>query len=80
MTNAPTLQNFAANLSVPERVLLFCLASGTDWINAGVPHATAQEVMVLGLIERDHGANYRPTHQGRAVLSVLIGGRHAELD
>jgi hypothetical protein len=26
---------------VPERVLLFCLASGTNWVKAGVTHATA---------------------------------------
>jgi hypothetical protein len=26
----------AADLSTPERVLLFCLASGTEWAEAGV--------------------------------------------
>jgi hypothetical protein len=25
------LESIAAALTVPERVLLFCLASGTDW-------------------------------------------------
>jgi hypothetical protein len=24
-------ENIAAGLSVPERILLFCIASGTDW-------------------------------------------------
>jgi hypothetical protein len=35
-------ETVAAELTVPERVLLFCLASGTDWVKAGVTHATAQ--------------------------------------
>jgi hypothetical protein len=26
----------AADLSTPERVLLFCLASGTEWAEAGI--------------------------------------------
>jgi hypothetical protein len=35
---APTTDTIAAGLSVPGRVLLlFCLASGTDWLKAGVP-------------------------------------------
>jgi hypothetical protein len=37
---------------VSERVLLFCLASDTDWQRAGVTHTTAQHMMVRGLIER----------------------------
>jgi hypothetical protein len=28
---APTPQSIAAGLTVPERILLFCLASNTDW-------------------------------------------------
>jgi hypothetical protein len=38
MKGAP---NIAAELSVQERVLLFCLASGTEWAQAGVTGATA---------------------------------------
>jgi hypothetical protein len=30
----------AADLTVPERVLLFCVASGTDWQKAGITGAT----------------------------------------
>jgi hypothetical protein len=32
----PTPDTVAADLSVPERLLLFCIASGTDWQRAGV--------------------------------------------
>jgi len=61
-------------LTVPERVLLFCLASDTDWQKAGVTHATAQHMMVRGLIEREGGAgSYALTAEGRAVLRELLG-------
>jgi hypothetical protein len=31
-------ESFAAELTVPERVLLFCLAFDTDLVKAGVTH------------------------------------------
>ena len=37
---------------MPERVLLFCTPSGTDWVTAGVTHATAQHMVVKNLVER----------------------------
>ena len=36
MAKPPTNETIAAELSVPERVLLFCLASDTNWVKAGV--------------------------------------------
>ena len=42
----------AAELSVSERVLLFCVASGTEWMRAGLTGATATAMIVKGLIER----------------------------
>jgi hypothetical protein len=52
----PTPQSIAAALTVSERLLLFCLATDTDWQAASITHATAQHMMVRGLIERDPGA------------------------
>jgi hypothetical protein len=72
MAKAPTTETIAAELTVPERVLLFCLASGTDWVKAGVTHATAQHLLVRGLVERDKASGYVLTDQGRAVLSALL--------
>jgi hypothetical protein len=37
----------AADLTVQERVLLFCLASGTEWAQAGVTGATATAMLVV---------------------------------
>ena len=58
---------------MPERMLLFCLASGTDWERAGVTHATAQHVLVRGLIDRTSTrARFKLTSLGRDVLTALI--------
>jgi hypothetical protein len=53
MAKAPSTDTIAAGLSVPERVLLFCLASGTDWLKAGVPTITVQHLLVRNLVDRD---------------------------
>jgi hypothetical protein len=62
----------AAELSVPERVLLFCLASGTEWAEAGVTAATATAMLVRGFVERDAAGRLVPTPQGSAVLDALL--------
>ena len=56
-------------------LLVFCLATDTDWQAAGITHAIAQHMMVRGLVERDTSAtSYRLTDQGRAVLAALLKG------
>jgi hypothetical protein len=53
MATKPTPASITADLTVPERLLLFCLASDADWQAASITHATAQHMMVRGLIGRD---------------------------
>jgi hypothetical protein len=73
MAKTPTPEMIATQRTVPERVLLFCLASDTNWVKAGVTHATAQHMLVRNLFERDHtAADFVLTHQGRAVLAALL--------
>ena len=48
-------ENVAASLSVPERLLLFCIASHTDWQKSSVTGTTVTAMMVRGLIERNGG-------------------------
>ena len=48
----------AEGLTVPERIMLFCIASATDWQKAGVTHATAQQMVVGGLIDRQAGVDH----------------------
>jgi hypothetical protein len=59
----------ATTTTVPEWVLLFCVASGTDWVKAGVTHATAQPLAR----QESGGARSRDTvaltDQGRVVLN-----------
>jgi hypothetical protein len=64
----------ASDLSTPERVLLFCLASGTEWAEAGVTGKTETAMVVRGLIDRDSAGRLVLTSDGRAVLNALLGG------
>jgi hypothetical protein len=68
----PSAESIAGQLTVPERVLLFCVASGTDWVKAGVTHATARTMLVKNLVTREHSSTLVLTEQGREVLSVLL--------
>jgi hypothetical protein len=73
MTKPPSPEAIAAGLAVSERILLFCLASDTDWRSAGVTHTTAQHLLVRGLIGRDHtGTRYVLSDRGRAVLAAFL--------
>jgi hypothetical protein len=72
MPKAPTTETIAAGLSVPERILLFCLASGTDWVKAGIPTITARNLFVRNLVDHDHATRFVLTEQGRAVLAALL--------
>jgi hypothetical protein len=65
-------ESIAAAFTVPERLLLFCLASDADWQAASITHATAQQMMVRGLIERQAATRFALTEHGRAVLAVLL--------
>jgi hypothetical protein len=52
-------------LSVPERILLFCVASA-------VTGSTVTVMIVRGLIEREAGGRLIPTKKGRAMLEALL--------
>ena len=63
----------AKGLSVPERIMLFCIASATDWQKAaGLTHTVARRLMIRGLIDRQAADTYVLTDQGRAVLDTLM--------
>jgi hypothetical protein len=52
---------------VPERILLFCIASGTEWERAGVTAATVTAMVIRGLMEHGPGGE----------LSLTTGPRRA---
>jgi hypothetical protein len=62
----------AAELSAPERVLLFCVASGTEWPSVGIAGPAATAMMVKGLIEQNSANELTLTKDGRAVLGALV--------
>jgi hypothetical protein len=62
----------AKALSVRERVLLFCAASGTDWLHAGVTGENVTAMVVKGLLERDTAGALTLTDRWRAVLRVML--------
>ena len=66
----------APALSIPERVLLFCVASDTDWEHAGITGTTVTAMIVRGLIQRDPAGRLWLTKEGRAVLAALLGQEH----
>jgi hypothetical protein len=66
-------ETIASDLRVSERIMLFCLASGTDWERGGVTHATSQHLLLRGLIDRaSTAARFKLTPLGRGVLAALI--------
>jgi len=69
--DSPTAQ--ARALSIPERLLLFCVASKTEWERAGITGAAVTTMVVKGLIQRDAAGELALTKQGRAVLASLLG-------
>jgi hypothetical protein len=72
MAKLTTPADTANALTVRERVLLFCAASGTDWVHAGITGENVTAMIVKGLIERDAGGEITPTDRGRAVLRAML--------
>jgi hypothetical protein len=72
MAKLATPADTANALTVRERVLLFCAASGTDWGHAGITGETVTAMIVKGLIVRDAGGETAPTDRGRAVLRAML--------
>ena len=62
----------APPLSIPERVLLFCVASRTDWEHVGITGATVTAMIVRGRIQRDAAGRLWLTKEGRAGLTALL--------
>ena len=72
MSKRPAKAAAAPVLSIPERVLLFCVASDTDWEHAGITGTTVTAMIVRGLIQRDPARRLWLTKEGRAVLAALL--------
>ena len=71
---AKRLTRRAAPLSVRERMLLFCVASATDWQWAGITSDTVACLVVRGLLVRDERGRLMLTDRGRNALRALLPG------
>jgi len=53
--------------------MLFCVASGTDWVTGGVTHAAAQHMVMRNLVpHRVRRRGFELTDQGRDVLAASV--------
>jgi hypothetical protein len=67
-------ERIADSLSVSERLLLFCVATDSDWAGAGITNATLRFLEVIKLIEPKSAAKgFILTERGQAVLAALGG-------
>jgi hypothetical protein len=62
----------AATLRISERILLFCIASKTEWERAGITGAEVTAMVIRGLIGRDPAGKLYLTKEGRAALLALL--------
>ena len=62
----------ARALSIPERILLFCVASDTEWEHAGITGTTVTAMIVRGLVQRDPAGRLWLTTEGHAVLAAPL--------
>jgi hypothetical protein len=60
------------DLRISERLLLFCVASSTDWQRTGIPGEIVTTMVVKGLIERDNAGTLTLTDRGHAVLRAML--------
>jgi hypothetical protein len=72
MTKLTMPTEAAAALRVSERMLLFCVASNTNWTHPAIPSEIVTTMVVKGLIDHDAGGALSLTDRGRAVLRAML--------
>jgi hypothetical protein len=75
MAKRPTAKMIAEGLTVPERIMLFCIAFVPLWQRAPLAPSLTRELFVRGLIDREGTNSYTLTDQGRAVLAASFDRR-----
>lgn len=79
MSKAPTPESIAASLCVPERVLLFCVASHRTGARFAA-HAFARHLVLRNLLEREHAGELSPHRPGtRCPLRIARRGRAVQI-
>ena len=66
-------ERVAADLTLPECILLFCIDTGLDWRKASrVTGATVAAMVLKGLVERDAAGRLSLSGEGRGAVEVLL--------
>jgi hypothetical protein len=77
MAKPPNTDAIATEFTVPERVLLFCLAAGTDWVKAGVtaqqPDSMRRIGVLMGYDENDPEAKGWAASLNAAAITAILG-------
>jgi hypothetical protein len=72
MPKRPSQDPTAVDLTVRERILLFCIATRIDWQKAGVPGEIVLDMIEKGLIVDHTFDRLALTMRGRAVLKAML--------
>jgi hypothetical protein len=68
-----TPESIAAGLTVPERILLLCIDSGTDCQKVSrITGETVTAAVAKGLVDRDASGRLTLSGEGRATVAVLL--------
>jgi hypothetical protein len=73
MPKRPPQEQTASDLTARERILLFCVASGTDRRPARAMGEVVTGMVEKGLVGRDTRGRLSLTASGQAVLRLLPG-------
>jgi predicted transcriptional regulator len=68
----PTAEMIAEGLTVPERIMLACIAFLPRLQRAAVAPSLTRQLFVRGLIDRQEDGRYVLTAEGRRVLEALM--------
>ena len=72
MAKLTTPTETAAALGVSERMLLFCVASNTDWKHTAIPGEIVTTIVVRGPDRGDAAGHLALTDRGQAVLRTML--------
>ena len=75
MAKRQTAEMIAEDLTISERIMLFCIAFLPLWHRAPLAPSLTRELLVRGLIDREGANSNTLTDQGRAVLAALLERR-----
>ena len=73
MSRGRPMEKLTTTLSAHDRVILFCVASATDYCEAGITAHAMQSMAIRGFIAHNRESEaYTLTDSGRATLTAIL--------